>query len=556
MASRSGLVHGRSRSDRLVLGVCTLATSLVGMDGMATITALPVIADGLSAGLSVQQWIVGGSLLALGALLLVGGALGDMYGRWFAFATGMVVSGLAAVLCALAPTATVLIIGRMLQGAGAALVLPNTLAILSSTFADKRRSEAFASWSAWSGLAVVLSPVMGGVLIDWVSWRAVYAVQIPCAILVLILLARVASPRPHGSMGGGLDVAGALLVISAVGGVSFFLIQGAELGWRHPLVEGALLMGGAALAGLVLWERRTRRPLIPKALFRERNFSMLNLLTFVLYGALISYGTYMVLFLQDYLDYPPALAGAIGAMPLVVLFILATPMGALADRLGRRLFVGGGAVIAGFGTLLLLRADADADLITVVLPSALVHGLGLAMLVPALTSGVMSAVPEERAGIASGINSAVARVGSLVAISSTGGLISWRFSVGLDTGLPLGEVSRGLASAIDHAREHPLSATAAAPLTAEERSMLESVLANASIDAFHLAVAVMGGLALVAGLIAFGAIRERPRPTYTAADTAGCPVTGMRTHPDAAQMSTLVDQPRSEARNAAPEEPA
>jgi MFS family permease len=436
----------------------------------------------------------------------------------------------------MAPGPSLLLVGRLAQGAAAALLLPAVLAMLNDAFEGERRSRAIAIWSSWSGLSVIAGPVVGGALISATSWRAIYWLEVPCAALVLQLILRStpASPPARGSV----DVAGAALAVPAVGGPAYALIQGPEVGWTNPLVLVALAAGLAALLAFVAWERRARKPLVPIFLFRHRPFAILNVVTFVLYGALISCGTYTVLFLQDRLGYAPAAAGIAASVPVMVLFVASGLFGKLADRYGTRLFVGAGSVIAGLGMLLLLRIDGTDDLWAVVVPSVLIHGLGLSMLVAPLTAGVMSAAPDDRAGTASGINNAVARAGSLIGIAVTGVIVSGRFSGILRNALGGESLGPAAASALEAARARPFAAGPIGMLTPEEHGILAPLLADASIDAFRAGVWVMGGLALLAGTLAFVGLRAASSARYDAEGTVGCPVTGGRTHRDACAIGS------------------
>ncbi|GAB3424826.1 MFS transporter [Flindersiella endophytica] len=503
-----------------------------------TTTALPAIADDFEVGLAVQQWIVAGFLLALGSLLLVGGALGDLYGRWRVFRLGAVASGVAVTVCALAPNPALLLVGRLLQGMAAALLLPSVLAVLTRAYEGEQRSKAIASWSAWSGLSVIAGPLVGGLLIDALSWRAIYWVQVPFAALVVFLIYRASPRQEERASAGRVDIGGALLAVVAIGGPVFYVIQGSNAGWSSPPVVAALVAGLAALVLFGWWERRAASPLLPLSLFRIRRFTMLNVVTFVLYGGLIACGTYTVMFLQDGLGYHPAVAGVVSAVPIIVLFALSGRFGALSDRFGGTVFVAGGSLVAGLGMLLLLRVDSADDLFTLVLPSTLIHGLGLAMLVAPLTAGVMSAVPGSRAGIASGINNAVARTGSMAAIAVIGVLISLQFSASLDRALEGKDLGPAMAGAVEQAHEHPFSGTPRGQLSGAERAELSPILSTAAVDAFRSGMGVTSGLAFAAGAIGLVGLRSRPRPGYDAAGTIGCPITGARTHLEAAPIGS------------------
>ncbi|MEV4002790.1 MFS transporter [Actinomadura sp. NPDC049753] len=506
----------RRSGQRHALVACILSSSLVGMDGMMTPVALPDIADDLNAGLAVQQWVVAAFLLALGSLLLVGGALGDVFDRWRIFAAGTAAFGASALLVALAPSAPLLVGGRLLQGAAAALVVPGALAVITTTFEGDERSRAIGSWTAWSGLSVVAGPLVGGVLVDAVSWRAVYGALVPMAAVTLLFILRATPRGARESKGGRVDWQGALLAVPAVGGPVFALIQGPETGWGRPAVVGALAAGGAAIAGLAWWERRTPDPLLPVRLLRVPAFSTLNVITLILYGALISSGFYTVLFLQQTAGYPPAAAGLAAAVPVMVLLALSRRFGALADRYGPRWFIAGGALVAAAGILLMLRTDAEADLLTVVLPSVLVHGAGLAMLVAPLTSTVLSAAPDGLAGAASGVNNAVARIGSLLGTVAVGIMVSASFPAALD--------GRDLPPAVvRQAQDRPLVSTPPAGVPASEQDHVRRALSAASVDTFHTAVGAIGGLALLAAVIGVGAAvgTRRPRRRFAAARGPG-----------------------------------
>ncbi|GGQ45164.1 MFS family permease [Actinomadura coerulea] len=498
---------------RTALMACILSSSLVGMDGMMTPVALPDLADDLNAGLAVQQWVVAAFLLALGSLLLVGGALGDVVDRWRIFAAGAAGFGASALVVAVAPTASLLVAGRLAQGATAALLVPGALAVITTTFEGDERSRAIGSWTAWSGLSVIGGPLAGGVLVDVVSWRAVYGVLVPMAALTLFFILRATPRGAREAQAGSVDWGGALLTVPAVGGPVFALIEGPGSGWGSRLVVGALVAGAAAIAGLAWWEPRACDPLLPVRLLQVPAFMTLNAVTLVLYGALISSGFYTVLFLQQTAGYPPAAAGLAAAVPVVVLLVLSRRFGALADRHGPRRFIVGGALVVAAGILLMLRTDAHADFLSVVLPSVLVHGVGLAMLVAPLTSTVLSAAPDGLTGAASGMNNAVARIGSLLGTVAVGLVVSATFPAALDDhGLP--------PAVVRQAEDRPLASTPSADVPVSERARVREVLSAASVDAFHVAVGAMGGLALLAAMIgAVGA--RRPRGRFAAARVPG-----------------------------------
>lgn len=509
-----------SASKRTALVACILASSLVGLDSMMTTVALPVIAADLGGGLAVQQWVVAAFLIALGSLLLPGGALGDAYDRWLVFGLGTLGFGLGALLCSLAPSAAVLIAGRLVQGVAAALMVPSVLAIITASFSGRERQRAIATWTAWSGVAVIAGPVLGGALVELLSWRAVYGVLVPlCALVVFIIVRAAPSRRKRRPADDRMDWGGGLLGVPAVGGPAFALIHGPVTGWGNPLILVALALGCMSMAALVSWERRARRPLIPPQLFANREFVLLNAITLLLYGGLISSGVYTVLFLNQTAGYSATGAGLAAAVPMVVLFVLSTPFGRLADRYPPRIFLGAGGLLAGTGILLLLRVDERADFMGVVLPSVLLHGLGLAMLVAPLTAAVLTAAGTDHAGVASGINNAVARLGSLFAIAVTGALIFAQFSVSVDNDLRAQRLGPAAQQQLEHARERPLSTDVAGGLTPADATRLGDALSDASVDSFRLGIGVIGGLVLLAGLIGALGVRARQRGWQA----GGCP---------------------------------
>lgn len=497
---------------RLVLVACILSSSLVGMDGVMTPVALPAIAEGLQVGLAVQQWVVAAFLLALGSLLLVGGALGDVYNRWLVFGVGTAGFGIAALVSALAPNATILVAGRLMQGMAAALMVPGALAVITTTFDGHSRSRAIATWTAWSGISMIVGPGIAGVLVDALSWRAVYGLLVPLSLIVVVLIFRAAPPATPRATETSVDVAGAVLGVPVVGGPIFALIQGPERGWGHPLVIGAVVLGVVATVGFLWVERRTSNPLVSLELFRSRAFTVLNIITFVLYAAFICGGIYLVLFLQQTAGYAPAAAGLTSVIPIAVLFFFAKPVGALADRHGSRPFIACGAVLVGIGVLLLLRTDTHADFVTVVLPSMLLHGIGLALIVSPLTAGVLAAADEGHAGAASGINNAVARIGSLFGVAVIGVLISMQFSATVDQSLRGKALAPATRQAVEQAKEKPFNLRPGEGVTSQDQQVVERALAEASVGAFRLAIAVIGGQALFAAVLTIVGLGGRHHP--------------------------------------------
>lgn len=403
--------------------VAILASFVSFLDGTVVTVALPAIADELGGGgegsLTLQQWVVDGYLVTLGAFILLAGSLSDVHGRRRILVVGLVGFAATSVLCALAPTGPVLVTARLLQGVAGALLVPSSLAMIVSAFSGAAQGRAIGRWTAWTGTAMIVGPLLGGGLVDLVSWRWVFWINLPVVVLTLWLVRRVPQDDVAGSR--RIDVAGAGLVAVGLAAAVFGLI---EAQWW------ACGVGGALLAGFVLHERRAPDPMLPLRLFAERNFAWGNVATCAVYGALAFGGFVLTLFLQQVAGYSATAAGLAQLPPTLVMLLASTRFGELAGRLGPRRFMTVGPVVAGAGYLLLLSTDAGADYWTQVLPGMVVFGLGLAITVAPLTAAILGAVPPAAAGIASAVNNAVSRVAGLVVVACAGVIIGPVLDVG------------------------------------------------------------------------------------------------------------------------------
>jgi EmrB/QacA subfamily drug resistance transporter len=407
------------RTARCTLVAAILGSSIVFLDSTVVNVALPAMQNDLGGGLAAQQWIVDAYLLTLGSLILVGGSLGDIFGGRKIFAIGVAGFGVASVLCALAPDSTTLIVSRGLQGVAGALLTPASLALLTATFAGAERGAAIGTWTAWSGISFVAGPLLGGWLIDVWSWRAIFLINVPVAIATLVI---VAVGLPHGYTGKRgirLDVAGAVLCAAGLGALVFGLIEQPSRGWS-AVVVGALVGGLASLAAFVFREGRTAQPMLPLRLFAKRNFSAANLETFAVYGALASWGFLLTLFLQQLAGWSPLQAGLATIPVTIVTFLLSRYAGKLSARWGPRWFMTAGPLLAGVSVLMLARLPSDLVYAQDLLPALLGFAVGLALTVAPLTTTVLSDAGPGDAGIASGVNNAVARVAGLIAIAVIG----------------------------------------------------------------------------------------------------------------------------------------
>ena len=402
---------------RWILAVTVLGSGIAFLEATVVSVALPEIARDLDAGLGAIQWTLNGYLLSLAALILLGGSLGDRYGRRLIFNIGIAWFAAASVLCALAPNVEILIAARVLQGVGGALLTPGSLAIIEATFHPSDRARAIGAWSGLGGAAAALGPLLGGYLIDAVSWRAIFWLNVPFGVFVILMANRFVPETKDPTVGGRLDYRGSLLVTLGLAGLTFALIQAPEQGVGSPGVLLSIAIGVAALVGFVFVERRIRYPMMPLDIFSSRQFTAANLVTFVVYAALGGVFFLLVVFLQVVLGYSPLEAGAASAPVTLLLLLLSPRAGALATRIGPRIPLTIGPIVIGAGFLLIATIEAGDSYVSGVLPGVLVFGLGLALVVAPVTATVLAAADPRHSGVASAVNNAVARVAGLVAVA-------------------------------------------------------------------------------------------------------------------------------------------
>jgi EmrB/QacA subfamily drug resistance transporter len=412
-----------TRRQRLTLLAAILGSGVATLDGSIVNVALPAIERDLGGGLSAQQWVSNAYLLALGSLILIGGSLGDISGERRVFALGVAAFGVFSVGCAVAPTIGVLIAARALQGAAGALLTPSSLAIIVAAFSPKERGAAIGSWTAWGGIAAIVGPLAGGWIVDQVSWRWIFALNVPLVLATLALIL-AAVPRTTGATGRRVDVLGAGLCALGLSGFVFALIEEPHYGWSNPAIAIALAAGVVAFASFLGYERRAAEPMLKLELFARRNFAVGNAETLTMYAGLSILFFFLVIFLQQVAGYS-ALRSGLTTLPVtVVMFALSRRFGALADRYGPRLFMGAGPLIAAAGILLLLRAGMRTSYVADLLPALLVFSVGLSITVAPLTATVLADADEDDAGIASAVNNAIARVAALVGVSVVGVVVA------------------------------------------------------------------------------------------------------------------------------------
>ncbi len=517
-----------TRRQQLTLLACILGSSAAFLDGTIVNVALPAIRSSLHGGLGTQEWVVDAYLLTLGSLLLVGGSLGDLFGRREVFAFGVAGFGVASLICAAAPNASTLIGARALQGIAGALLVPSTLALIIDTFDDHQRAAAIGAWTAWTGIATVAGPLLGGLLIQIGSWRWVFVINVPLVLATLALVLRI--PR-HPRVGGHVDWVGGVLGAAGLAGPIYALIEQPSYGWSDPRVFATIVVGCALLAVFVWWEQRSAAPMLPFSMFATRNFSVGNLATICLYGALNVTTFFLVVFLQQVGGYT-ALAAGLSLLPLsIIVFLLARRFGALADRLGPRLFMGIGPLITAAGLLWLLRMGAHPDYLADVFPSAVLFGLGLAVTVAPLTAAVLAAADSAHAGVAAGINNAAARVAGLLAIAVVGAVIAGEFGSHVHSALDHAGSSPGYRAAVKHAAGSVLSTHAPTYFSGATRAQVHRTLRSASVSAFHTSILLAAILALVSGVLSLLGIDNPRRMAVSAEATPGGPVGGASRDP-------------------------
>jgi EmrB/QacA subfamily drug resistance transporter len=414
----AGTLRAGTAAGRWVVAATVLGSGMAFLDGTVVNVALPAIGRDLHSGLAGLQWILDAYLLTLGALLLLGGALGDRYGRRRVYEVGLVAFSLASAVCGLAPNLGALIVARAVQGVGGALLVPGSLALLSASFVAEDRGPAVGAWSGLAGAFSALGPFLGGWLVDAVSWRLVFLINLPVAAVTLwVVRAHVPESRDaEAAATGPLDLPGAVLATVGLAGVVFALIEGSAGGFT-PLVAVAAVVGAAALVAFPVVERRAAEPLVPLEVFRSRQFSGANLTTLAVYGA---FGGALFLFvvqLQQDLGYSALEAGS-ALLPVTLLMLtLSARAGRLSQRAGPRLPMTVGPLVAGLGLLLLGRVAPGSRYLTAILPALIVFGLGLSLTVAPLTAAVMASVEERHLGVGSGVNNAVARVAGLLSVA-------------------------------------------------------------------------------------------------------------------------------------------
>ncbi|HYV14943.1 MAG TPA: DHA2 family efflux MFS transporter permease subunit [Conexibacter sp.] len=401
---------------RWVLATAVLGSGIAFLDGTVVNVALPAIGRDLNASTSQLQWMLNGYLLTLASLILLGGSLGDRLGRRRIFVIGVGWFTAASAICAAAPSAELLIFARLLQGVGGALLTPGSLAMIEASFRRGDRARAIGAWSGMTGVGAALGPLLGGYLVEAVSWRAVFLINLPLGLVVMAMATRHVPETRDPMAHGRLDAPGATLAALGLAGTTYALIEAPGAGASAAILVAAI--GGAlALVAFIALERRSANPMMPLGLFASRQFSSANLVTFVVYAALSGVFFLLVSFLQISAGYSPIAAGAASLPVTALMLTLSARSGALAQRIGPRIPLTVGPFVIAAGMLLMTRIEPGDSYVTSVLPAVIVFGIGLTLVVAPVTATVLAAADARHSGIASGINNAVSRVGGLLAVA-------------------------------------------------------------------------------------------------------------------------------------------
>ncbi|HEV7684796.1 MAG TPA: MFS transporter [Pyrinomonadaceae bacterium] len=496
-----------------ILAATILGSSMAFIDGTVVNVALPALQKNLNATVVDVQWVIEAYALFLAALLLVGGSLGDHFGRRRIYTIGVGLFALASAWCGLAPNINQLILARAAQGVGGALLVPGSLAIISASFSADKRGKAIGTWSGFTAITAAIGPVLGGWLIDHVSWRAVFFINVPLA-LVVIALVFLHVPESRDEDSHGLDWLGAILATFALGGIVYGLIESSRLGFRNPTI--LLALGGGLVAAIVfvIVEARVPNPMLPLKLFKSTNFSGANLLTLFLYTALSGALFFLPLNLIQVQGYSATGAGAVLLPFIAIMFLLSRWSGGLIKRRGAKLPLVIGPLVAatGLAALALPGANAGAYWITF-FPAVIVLGLGMAISVAPLTTTVMNSVPENRAGVASGINNAVSRTAGLMAVAVLGIVMLQAFNSRLDRHLSGRGLPADVVTALDQERTKLAAAKIPDNVAPAQQQELKQAIDEAFVAGFRRVTLVCAALALLSSMSAWWLIAGRERRT-------------------------------------------
>ena len=508
--------HPQSAKSDKVTGYWVLAATILGasmgyIDGTAINVALPALQEQLHATIVEMQWVIEAYALFLASLILVGGALGDRYGRRLIFGVGIALFAAASVLCGLSQNVTELIYFRAFQGIGGALMIPGSLAIITVFFDESERGKAIGTWGAFSAITTAIGPVLGGWLVEEISWRWIFFINIPIAVIALFLTFwRV--PESRGELAKcKIDYWGALLATVGLGGLIYGFIESAVLGFTNPLVYGSIIVGLISLIAFVIVESRVEAPMMPLKLFRSKTFSGTNIVTFLMYAPMAGVIFFLPFVMIQIFDYSVTGAGA-SFMPIIILlFLFSRWSGGLVDKYGAKIPLALGNIIQGIGYVLFALLGGGGSYFYTFFPGMVVLGAGLALSVAPLTTAVMNAVDTAFSGTASGINNAISRMSGLVAIAILGIIMLFLFSSGMDNGMLLHDIPEEVQQAFKGEYIKLADADMPAGVSSEIEEKLTNLIKVSYVKSFNILMYIAAGLCLLSALIAWFMVRDEKR---------------------------------------------
>jgi len=483
---------------------------MVFIDGTVVSVALPVLQHDLHATVADVQWVVEAYALFLAALLLVGGSLGDKLGRRRIFLVGAGIFTFASVACGFAPNINFLIAARAVQGVGGALLTPSSLAIITASFSADKRGQAIGTWSGFTSITSAIGPLLGGVLVQFASWRFVFLINVPLAVLVFTISLWKLPESTESESSSNLDFAGATLATIGLGAFVFGLITGGSDGLGSPGALAGIIIGSAALIGFVIVESRSAAPMMPLNLFRSRTFAGANLLTLLLYAGLAGALFFVPFNLIQIHGYPASAAGAANLPFVLIVFSLSRWSGGLIARYGARIPLIIGPCIDALGFLLFARIGADGSYWTTFFPASIVLGIGMAITIAPLTTAVMGAVDSHLAGIASGVNNAVSRTAGLLAVAIFGIVVVAVFGSSLDSHLAMLHLSPAVMNAIDAQKTKLGSIEIPSTLSAQMHATIHSAIGAAFTDGFRVSMIIAAVLALASAVMSWALLDNKP----------------------------------------------
>lgn len=495
-----------------ILIATILGSSMAFIDGTVINVALPALQKSLGATVVDVQWVVESYTLFLSALLLVGGSLGDQFGRKLVYVIGISLFTLASIWCGLAPDITQLIVARCVQGIGAALLVPGSLAIISASFPEEKRGKAIGTWSGFTAITTAIGPVLGGWMIENVSWRAIFFINVPMAVVTLVLIFMYVPESRNATQSRKIDWWGAILATGGLGALTYGFIESSQLGFSHPGVIAALAGGALALILFVIVEKKSKHPMMPLELFRSMNFSGANLLTLFLYSALAIAFFFLPMNLIQVQGYSATAAGAANLPFIIILFALSRWAGGLLNTYGSKLPLVVGPTIVAIGYFMFTLPDVGGSYWTTFFPAMVVMGFGMTIAVAPLTTTVMNSVHSERSGVASGINNAVSRVGGLLAIAIVGILMLDVFNARLDEELDARGIPEETQRLLENERINLGAIEIPKTVDSTQAAAINTSIDVAFVSGYRLLMLIAAGLSVLSAISAWLMIEGKKKP--------------------------------------------